>query len=57
MVIVLTTGTKVCGLKPGRGRRIFKGEIIRNMTSFGGDVKPSAPCRKILRHVKIPCHV
>jgi hypothetical protein len=22
------------------------------MTSFGGEVKPSAPCRKILLHVK-----
>jgi hypothetical protein len=27
---------------------------IRNMTSFAGEVKPSAPCRKILRHVKEP---
>jgi hypothetical protein len=26
-----------------------------NTTSFGGEVKPSAPCHKILRHVKNPC--
>jgi hypothetical protein len=27
---------------------------IRNTPSCGGEVKPSAPCRKILLHVKIP---
>jgi hypothetical protein len=27
--------------------------IIRRMTSFGGVVKPSAPCRKSLWHVKV----
>jgi hypothetical protein len=27
---------------------------IRSTTSFGGEEKPSAPCRKILRHVKDP---
>jgi hypothetical protein len=25
---------------------------IRSTTSFGGEVKPSSPCRKMLRHVK-----
>jgi hypothetical protein len=25
---------------------------IRNTASFGGEVKPSVTCRKILRHVK-----
>jgi hypothetical protein len=25
------------------------------MTSFGREVKPSAPCRKILQHIKDPC--
>jgi hypothetical protein len=28
---------------------------IRSMTSFGGEVKPSITCRKILWHVKEPC--
>jgi hypothetical protein len=25
------------------------------MPSFGGEAKPSTPCRKIIRHVKVPC--
>jgi hypothetical protein len=28
------------------------GGKIRGTISFGGEVKPSVPCRKILRHVK-----
>jgi hypothetical protein len=28
---------------------------ISSMNSFGGEVKPSVPCRKILRNVKYPC--
>jgi hypothetical protein len=51
---VLATGPKVRGFKPGRGQWIFKGDKIRSTTSFGGEVKPSLPCRKILRHVKDP---
>jgi hypothetical protein len=32
---------------------VFLGGIkIHSITSFGGEVKLSAPCRKILRHVK-----
>jgi hypothetical protein len=54
MVIMLVTEAKVRGFKPGRRRRIFKGDKVRGTTSFTGDVKPSAPCRKILRHVKEP---
>jgi hypothetical protein len=27
---------------------------MRSTTSFGGEVKPSIPCHKILRHVKDP---
>jgi hypothetical protein len=39
--------------KPGRGRWIFKRAIkIRCTPFFGPEVKPSASCRKILRHVK-----
>ena len=36
-VSVLAFGTQVRGFKPGRSRRIF---------SFGGEVKPSVPCRR-----------
>jgi hypothetical protein len=31
--------------------------IIRSTTSFGGDVKPSVPCRNFLGHLKEPCGV
>jgi len=31
---------------PGRSRRIFKGEKILSTLSFGGEVKPSVPCRR-----------
>ena len=43
---VLAFGTQVCGFKPGRSHRIFKGEKIFSTPSFGGEVKPSVPCRK-----------
>jgi len=36
---------KFAGFKPGRSLRIFKGEKIFSMPSFGGEVKPSVPCR------------
>jgi hypothetical protein len=50
-VSVLAIGPKTSQLKPGRGRWIFKGEKICSAPSFGGTVKPYAPC-KILRHVE-----
>jgi hypothetical protein len=57
VVTVLAIGPKVRGFKPSREQRIFKGDKIRRMTSFGGEIKPSAPCRKILQHVTDPCGV
>ena len=39
-------GTQVRGFKPGRSLRIFQGEIIFSTPSFGGEVKPSVPCRR-----------
>ena len=39
-------GTQVRGFKPGRSRRIFQGEKILSTPSFGGEVKPSVPCRR-----------
>jgi hypothetical protein len=39
-------GTPVRGFKPGRSSRIFKGEVILSTPSFGGEVKPSVPCRR-----------
>ena len=43
---VLAFGTQVRGFKPGRSRRIFRGEKILSTPSFGGEVKPSVPCRR-----------
>jgi hypothetical protein len=45
-VSVLAFGTQVRGFKPGRSRRIFKGENILSTPAFGGKVKPSVPCRR-----------
>jgi hypothetical protein len=38
---VLAFGIQVRGFKPGRSRRIFKGEKI-----LGGEVKSAVPCRR-----------
>jgi hypothetical protein len=43
---VLAFSTQVCGFKPGRSRRNFQGEKILSTASFGGEVKPSAPCHR-----------
>ena len=43
---VLAFGPQVRGFKPGRSRRIFKGEKILSTPSFGGEVKPSVPRRR-----------
>ena len=43
---MLAFGTQVRGFKPGRSPRTFKGEKILSTLSFGGEVKPSVPCRR-----------
>ena len=43
---MLAFSTQVRRFKPGRSRRIFKGEKILSTPSFGGEVKPSVPCRR-----------
>ena len=44
---MLAFGTQVRGFKPGQSRQIFKGQIkIFSTPSFGGEVKPSVPCRR-----------
>ena len=51
---VLAFSTQVRGFKPGRSRRIFKGEEILSTPSsggevkLGGEVKPSVPCRRFV---------
>jgi hypothetical protein len=56
VIVVLANGPNIRGFKPG-GRWVFKGDEIRRTTSFGGEVKPSASRREILRYVKDPCVV
>jgi hypothetical protein len=43
---VLAFSTQVCGFRPGWSDRIFKCEKILSTPSFGGEVKPSGPCRR-----------
>jgi hypothetical protein len=57
VVSILDNGPEVRRFKPGRERRFIRAIKIICTTSFGGKVKPSAPCRKILRHVKEPSEV
>jgi hypothetical protein len=49
---ILAIGPNVRGLKPGRDDGFLGAIKIRSTTSFGGEVKPSTPFHKILRHVK-----
>ena len=44
---VLAFGTQVRGFKPNQSHRIFQGEKILSKHSFGGEVKPSVPCRRL----------
>jgi hypothetical protein len=46
VVSMLASGTLLRGFKPGRSRRIFQGEKFLSLPSFGGEVKPSVPCRR-----------
>jgi hypothetical protein len=42
------------GLNPAEDETFLRAIKMRGTTSFGGEVKPSAPCHKISRHVKEP---
>jgi hypothetical protein len=50
MVIVLATGPRFARSNPDEGDGFLK--AMKSTASFGREVKPAAPCRKILRHVK-----
>jgi hypothetical protein len=43
---VLAFGTQARRFKPGQSRQIFKGKKILSTPSFGGEIKPSVPCRR-----------
>jgi hypothetical protein len=56
MVSVLATGPKNRGFKPDRERRNSKGakNPQQAFITFGGDVKPSVPCRRLYGMLEIP---
>jgi hypothetical protein len=54
VVSVLATGIKGRGFRTGRGNVFLWAIKIRSTPSFGWEVKPEVPCRKILRNVKDP---
>jgi hypothetical protein len=54
VVSVLATVPKVGGFKPGQGDGFLRAIKIRCTPSFGWEVKPEVPCRRILRHVEDP---
>jgi ATP:corrinoid adenosyltransferase len=43
---MLASGTRVRVFKPGKSRRIFSGEKVLSMPSFGREVRSFAPCRR-----------
>jgi hypothetical protein len=53
-MLLLAFGPKIRGLKPDWEERFLRAIKIPSRTSFGGEVKPSAPHHKILRLVKHP---
>jgi hypothetical protein len=52
VVSVVATGPKGCRFEPGQGDEFLMAIKIRSTPSFGWEVKPEVPCRKILRHDK-----
>jgi hypothetical protein len=56
---MLYSGTQVCGFAPGRSRRVFRAKKILSTPSFGGEVKPSVPCRNFTackRSLNVTCN-
>jgi hypothetical protein len=47
VVIALSIGPKIRGLKPGRGDGFLSAIKIRSTHSFGEEVMPPGPCRNI----------
>jgi hypothetical protein len=54
VVSVLATGPKGRKFESGQGDGFLRAIKIRSTPSFGREVKPEVPCRKILRHVIDP---
>jgi hypothetical protein len=52
MVSVIAIRLKVLRFKPGRSDGFLRVIKVRSRPSFGEEVKPEAPCHKVLWHVK-----
>jgi hypothetical protein len=52
VIIVLAIGHEDCGFKPDRVRCTLRAIKIRSTTSFGVEIKPAVPRRKIVWCVK-----
>jgi hypothetical protein len=48
VVAFLALESRVAGLHMAEDDGIFKGDNSHSMTFFGGEVKPSVPCCKML---------
>jgi hypothetical protein len=57
MVSVLAIGLRFAGLNPAVGDELLRAIRIRRMPSFGEELEPSVPCRKVLRNVKYACGI
>jgi hypothetical protein len=53
----LTLNLRFAGSNPAEDDGFLRVIKITSTTSFGGDVKPSSPCGKILRHAKESCGI
>jgi hypothetical protein len=53
----LATGLKIRDSCSAEDDGFLRAIRIRSKTLFGGEEKPSVPCRKILLQVKVPCGV
>jgi hypothetical protein len=52
VVSALATTFKIVGFKPAESDGFLSAIKICSKLSFEAEVKPSAPCRKILLHIK-----
>jgi hypothetical protein len=55
VIAYLPLDPRLSGSNPAEDEGFLRAIKLRSTTYFGGKVKPSAPCRKILRHVKETC--
>jgi hypothetical protein len=55
--VVIVLDSRFEGSNPAEDDGFLRAIKICSTTSFGGEVKPSASCLKILQHVKYPCIV